>query len=72
MMALMDDRTCTSSIYTTTYEQITAEFGVSQLVATLGLSTFIFGLGIGPLFLAPLSEVRCIFNRLNQSINQRN
>ncbi|KAK2762839.1 hypothetical protein FQN54_001014 [Arachnomyces sp. PD_36] len=48
--------TCTSSLYTTTYGQITEEFHCSRLVATLGLSFFIFGLGIGPLFLAPLSE----------------
>ena len=37
-------RTCTSSIYTTTYGQITTEFNCSQLVATLGLSLFILGL----------------------------
>lgn len=76
------DRTCTSSMYTTTYDQIMPEFGCSQEVATLGLSFFIWGLGeltwvpqdiralanltndlthlgigIGPLFLSPLSEV---------------
>ncbi|KAJ5438874.1 drug/proton antiporter YHK8 [Penicillium daleae] len=48
--------TCTSSMYTTTYEQLMKEFGCSQEVATLGLSFFIWGLGIGPLFLSPLSE----------------
>jgi Major Facilitator Superfamily len=48
--------TCTSSIYTMTYSQITKEFHCSDEVATLGLTTFIFGLGVGPLFLAPLSE----------------
>ncbi|EFW22052.1 MFS multidrug transporter [Coccidioides posadasii str. Silveira] len=48
--------TCASSMYTMTYSQLTEEFGVSRLVATLGLSTFILGLGTGPLFLAPLSE----------------
>ncbi|KAJ5484966.1 drug/proton antiporter YHK8 [Penicillium diatomitis] len=48
--------TCTSSMYTTTYDQIMNEFGCSQEVATLGLSFFIWGLGIGPLFLSPLSE----------------
>ncbi|PYI12327.1 MFS general substrate transporter [Aspergillus sclerotiicarbonarius CBS 121057] len=48
--------TCTSSIYTTTYAQITERFHISQIVATLGLSFFIWGLGCGPLVLGPLSE----------------
>ncbi|KAJ5230394.1 hypothetical protein N7489_011102 [Penicillium chrysogenum] len=48
--------TCASSMYTTTYDQLMSEFGCSQIVATLGLSLFIWGLGIGPLFLSPLSE----------------
>ena len=48
--------TCTSSMYTLTYEQITVEFGVSRVVATLGLSLFVMGLGIGPMVLGPLSE----------------
>ena len=48
--------TCTSSLYTTTYDQITVEFRCSRIVATLGLSLFIGGLGIGPMILAPLSE----------------
>ncbi|KAJ5779186.1 hypothetical protein N7457_006906 [Penicillium paradoxum] len=48
--------TCTSSIYTTTYTQLMSEFGCSRIVATLGLSFFIWGLGIGPLVLSPLSE----------------
>ena len=48
--------TCTSSMYTSTYSQITSEFHVSRVVATLGLSLFVMGLGIGPMFLAPLSE----------------
>ncbi|KAL4927400.1 MFS transporter [Aspergillus undulatus] len=48
--------TCTSSMYTFTYDQLTVEFNCSRLVATLGLSFFIWGLGIGPLVLGPLSE----------------
>ncbi|KAL2853410.1 major facilitator superfamily domain-containing protein [Aspergillus pseudoustus] len=48
--------TCTSSMYTVTYDQLTEEFGCSRLVATLGLSFFIWGLGLGPLVLGPLSE----------------
>ncbi|KAJ5102792.1 hypothetical protein N7532_003321 [Penicillium argentinense] len=48
--------TCTSSMYTVTYDQLMKEFNCSREVATLGLSFFIWGLGIGPLFLSPLSE----------------
>ncbi|KAI9926656.1 hypothetical protein MW887_003749 [Aspergillus wentii] len=48
--------TCTSSMYTVTYDQLTVEFNCSRLVATLGLSFFIFGLAVGPLVLGPLSE----------------
>lgn len=43
-------------MYTSTYAQVTADFHVSQLVAVLGLSIFIAGLGIGPMLLGPLSE----------------
>lgn len=32
-------------MYTTTYGQITKEFHISRIVATLGLSFFIWGLG---------------------------
>ncbi|KAI0537053.1 major facilitator superfamily domain-containing protein [Xylaria digitata] len=48
--------TCTSSIYTSTYGQMNPEFGQSDIVATLGLSTFVLGIALGPLFLGPLSE----------------
>ncbi|KAL8792170.1 MAG: hypothetical protein Q9195_005266 [Heterodermia aff. obscurata] len=48
--------TFTSSVYTSTFGQITQEFGVSDLVATLGLSLYIIGLALGPMFLGPLSE----------------
>ncbi|CZR68648.1 related to multidrug resistant protein [Phialocephala subalpina] len=47
---------CDSAIYTATYTQITTEFHCSELMATVGLSTFILGMGISPLFLSPLSE----------------
>lgn len=46
----------TSSIYTTTYDQIMKEFQVSEIVATLGLSLFVVGLALSPMVLAPLSE----------------
>src|ERR1700754_3845608 len=37
-------------------EQMNAEFGNSRIVATLGLSLFVFGLGLSPMILGPLSE----------------
>ncbi|KAJ5553161.1 hypothetical protein N7494_002539 [Penicillium frequentans] len=37
--------TCTSSIYSTTYNQIMSEFHCSQEIATLGLSLYIWGMG---------------------------
>lgn len=48
--------TLTSSVYTTTYEQMNREFGNSTIVATLGLTLFVFGLGLAPMLLGPLSE----------------
>lgn len=51
-------RTCTSSLYTSTYSQLQPEFESSRLVCTLGLSLFVAGLGAGPMILSPLSEVR--------------
>ena len=48
--------TCASSMYTLTYGQITTEFHISRVVATLGLSVFVMGLGLGPMILGPLSE----------------
>ncbi|KAL2842288.1 major facilitator superfamily domain-containing protein [Aspergillus pseudodeflectus] len=48
--------TCTSAIYSATYDQITVQFQVSELAATVGLSVFILGMGVGPMFVAPMSE----------------
>lgn len=48
--------TCASALYTTTYAQLEKEFHISRLVATIGLTTFVCGLGLGPMFLSPLSE----------------
>ncbi|TGZ76321.1 MFS general substrate transporter, partial [Ascodesmis nigricans] len=48
--------TCTSSIYTMTYSQIIPEFNTPRIIAVLGLTLFVLGLGVGVLFLAPLSE----------------
>jgi len=46
-----------SAIFTSGEESIMTYFGVIQVVATLGLSLFILGYGIGPMFLAPLQDV---------------
>lgn len=49
--------TWASSIYSTGTDQISHEFGVSSEVGTLGTALLLFGLGLGPLVWAPLSEV---------------
>jgi DHA1 family multidrug resistance protein-like MFS transporter len=46
-----------SAIYTSSTEGIMHAFGVSQLKATLGLSLYVLGYGIGPLVFSPLSEI---------------
>jgi hypothetical protein len=46
-----------SSAYTGGIRQIIKQFGVSQEVATLGVSLFVLGFAIGPLLWAPLSEL---------------
>ncbi len=38
------------------YQGIQDEFHISRIVAILGLSLFVIGLGIGPMLLGPLSE----------------
>ncbi|RBR04930.1 uncharacterized protein FIESC28_11468 [Fusarium coffeatum] len=48
--------TAASSIYTSTYEQMEVEFGNSREISILGLSTFVLGIGLGPMFLGPMSE----------------
>ncbi|MCJ1312874.1 hypothetical protein MMC25_006550 [Agyrium rufum] len=46
-----------SAIYTPGIETITQQFGVSQVKATLGLTLFVAGYGIGPMLWAPMSEI---------------
>jgi multidrug resistance protein len=46
----------TSSAYSGSIRQIIAHFGVSTELATGGLSLFVLGFAMGPLFWAPLSE----------------
>lgn len=45
-----------SSVYTPAVPNVMQLFHVSRTVAILGLSLYTLGLGIGPLFTAPLSE----------------
>jgi hypothetical protein len=48
--------TCASALYTSTYLQMEEEYGISREVATVGLTTYVCGLGLGPMVLGPLSE----------------
>ena len=48
--------TCASALYTSTYSQMEKEYGISREVATIGLTTYVCGLGLGPMVLGPLSE----------------
>jgi DHA1 family multidrug resistance protein-like MFS transporter len=50
----------TSAIYTSSTEGIMKEFGVDTLLATLGLSLYVLGYGVGPLIFSPLSEIPVI------------
>lgn len=46
-----------STSYTSATAQIGAEFSQSETVVTLGLTFYLFGLAIGSMVMAPLSEV---------------
>ncbi|KIK66813.1 hypothetical protein GYMLUDRAFT_913154 [Collybiopsis luxurians FD-317 M1] len=46
-----------SAIYTPSIPGIMAEFRISLPYATLGLSLFVLGYGVGPMFLSPLQEL---------------
>ncbi|EXJ68716.1 uncharacterized protein A1O5_08510 [Cladophialophora psammophila CBS 110553] len=46
-----------SSIYTAGILDVSEVFGVSRVAATLGLTLFVLGYGVGPMFLSPLSEL---------------
>lgn len=48
--------TCVSTMYTSTYGQMTREFGVSEELAVGGLSLFVFALGLSPMIFSPMSE----------------
>lgn len=46
-----------SSIYSAGNMTVEEQFGVSEVVATLGLTLFVAGYGLGPLIWSPLSEI---------------
>lgn len=48
---------CASSIYVPSQGGIMEEFGVGHPKASLGLSLYVIGYGIGPLLFSPLSEI---------------
>ena len=46
-----------SAIYTAGLVDVTQTFGVSEVAAEVGLTLFVFGYGIGPMFWSPMSEI---------------
>lgn len=46
-----------SAIYSAGEESVVKDFGVSQVKATLGLTLFVAGYGLGPMIWAPMSEI---------------
>ncbi|TGJ85735.1 hypothetical protein E0Z10_g3033 [Xylaria hypoxylon] len=47
-----------STAYVTTIPGVMAEFGIAdRTIPVLGVTTYLFGLGVGPLLLAPLGEI---------------
>lgn len=50
----------TSAIYTASEQGVMEAFGVSRIVATLGLALYVLGYGVGPLVFSPLSEIPLI------------
>ncbi|ORX38204.1 major facilitator superfamily domain-containing protein [Kockovaella imperatae] len=46
-----------SSIYSPAIQEAAQYFGLGQVTVTLGLSLFVVGYGVGPLFLSPITEI---------------
>ncbi|KAI0777953.1 major facilitator superfamily domain-containing protein [Irpex lacteus] len=46
-----------SAIYAPGIEDISQKFGISTVAASLGITLFVLGYGVGPMFLSPLSEI---------------
>lgn len=49
-----------ASIYTVSEDGVMKRFGVSQSVASLGLTLYVFGYGFAPMILSPLTEIPAI------------
>lgn len=49
-------RSFASSVYTSGADDVSEHFGVSHTVSLLGLSLFLWGLGLGAIIAAPVSE----------------
>lgn len=49
-----------ASIYTASEEGVMKQFGVNQSVASLGLTLYVFGYGLAPMILSPLTEIPAI------------
>ena len=49
-----------SSLYTASVPDIVQIFGVSDVAASLGLSLYVIGYGLGPLLFSPLSEIPAV------------
>ncbi|KAL4802570.1 MFS general substrate transporter [Aspergillus unguis] len=49
-----------SSLYTAGTLEITQIYGVSNIVASLGLSMYVFAYGLGPMLFSPLSEIPAV------------
>jgi DHA1 family multidrug resistance protein-like MFS transporter len=46
-----------SAIYTPGLEDVVQVFGVAQVPATLGLTLYVAGYGLGPIIWSPMSEI---------------
>ena len=46
-----------AAIFAPGIEDLSRKFGISPVAGTLGLTLFIVGYGVGPMFLSPLSEI---------------
>ena len=51
-----------SAVYTPGIEELMHDFGIGRVVATLPLTLFVIGYGVGPLVFSPMSE-NAIFGR---------
>ena len=57
--------TCASALYTSTYSQMMDEYHISRELATVGLTTYVCGLGLGPMVLGASIRVLRKTNHLS-------